>query len=192
MTTEEVQTIFESCGALLNGHFLLTSGLHSSQYLEKFNVLQQPDLTTKLCAEIARRFKHDRMQVVIGPATGGIILAHEVGRQLGVRAIFTEREAGVMALRRGFQIAEGECVLVVEDIVTTGGSVQEVLDIVRAAGAELVGVALLCDRSSGRFRPAVRLEALLTLDIASYEPDECPQCQAGEPLTERGSRHLNA
>lgn len=185
----EIRDIFESCGALLNGHFLLTSGLHSPQYLEKFQVLQHPELTTQLCAEIARRFKDANVQVVVGPATGGIILAHEVGRQLGVRAIFTEREGGMMTLRRGFQISEGERALVVEDIVTTGGSLQEVLDIVTNLGGQLVGVALLCDRSNGKLNLGVRTEALMTLNVAAYKPEECPQCKAGEPITERGSRH---
>ena len=190
LTPTEVQRLFESCGALLNGHFLLTSGLHSQQYLEKFHVLQHPDLTSQLCAEIAQRFKDDNIQVVVGPATGGIILAHEVGRQLGMRAIFTEREGGLMTLRRGFQIAQGERALVVEDIVTTGGSLQEVLDIVNGLGGELVGVALLCDRSNGKLNLGVRTEALMTLNAAAYAPDECPQCKNGEPITERGSRHL--
>lgn len=190
LASSEVRQLFESCGALLHGHFLLTSGRHSPQYLEKFQVLQFPHLTSRLCEEIARRFADDKVQVVIGPATGGIILAHEVGRQLGVRAIFTERESGSMALRRGFQIAPGERVLVVEDIVTTGGSIQEVLSIVRAQGAELVGVALLCDRSNGRLQLDVRTEALMSLFVPSYEPAECPQCILREPLTERGSRNL--
>jgi orotate phosphoribosyltransferase len=190
LSSAEVKSIFESCGALLSGHFLLTSGLHSPQYLEKFRVLQFPELTSRLCGEIARRFSAANIQLVVGPATGGIILAHEVGRQLGVRAVFTEREGGVMKLRRGFAIAPEERVLIVEDIVTTGGSVKEVVQIVQDAGAEIIGVALLCDRSNGALDIDVRTESLMELTIATSRPEDCPQCRDGIPLTERGSRHL--
>ncbi len=194
LTSDAVLQIFRESGALLEGHFLLTSGRHSGQYLEKFQVLQYPHLTSQLCAEFARRFANDNVEVVVGPVTGGIILAFETGRQLGVRAIFTEREDGADALRptmtfrRGFALRAGERVLVVEDIVTTGGSVFEVLQAVREQGGEIVGIGLLADRSGGKVDFGARTEALTTLDIPTYAPEECPLCKAGEPLTKRGSR----
>jgi orotate phosphoribosyltransferase len=188
LTSEEVLQIFRESGALLEGHFLLTSGRHSGHYLEKFQVLQYPHLTSRLCAEFARRFADDKVQVVVGPVTGGIILAFETGRQMGVRAIFTEREEGKMTFRRGFALQPGERALVVEDIVTTGGSVFEVLEAVRTQGGEIVGIGLLADRSGGKVNFGVRTEALMTLDVPTYAPEECPLCKAGAPLTKRGSR----
>lgn len=182
--------MFYACGGLLKGHFLLTSGLHSPDYCEKFAVLERPSLTSIPCGEIAARFANDNIGVVIGAVTGGIILSFEVGRQLGVRAIFAEREAGQFVLRRGFKIREGERVLVVEDVITTGGSINEVLKIVTDSGGVPVGVGYLCDRSEGRFQPNVRAEALMTLDVKAYKPEDCPQCKEGIPLTERGSKHL--
>lgn len=191
MTDREVLEIFRQCGALLEGHFLLTSGLHSDRYFEKFAVLQHPHLTEKLCRALAERFLGERVELVVGPAVGGILLAHEVAKRLGTRAIFTEREGGKMCLRRGFAISPSQRVLVVEDVVTTGGSVREALDVVREAGGEPVGVALLVDRSGGAVNFGVRTEALLRLEVKAYPPEECPQCRAGFPLTARGSRHLN-
>jgi orotate phosphoribosyltransferase len=188
LTSDEVLQIFRDSGALLDGHFLLTSGRHSAQYVEKFQVLQYPHLTSRLCAEFARRFANDDVQVVVGPATGGIILAHETGRQMGLRALFTEREDGRMTFRRGFVLQPGERVLVVEDIVTTGGSVVEVLQTVREHGGAMVGVGLLADRSGGRVDFGVRTEALTMLNIPTFAPEACPLCQAGAPLTKRGSR----
>ena len=128
---KDVMKMLEETEAVLHGHFLLTSGLHSPMYVEKFNVLQHPKYTERLCQEIARRYENDNVELVVGPMTGGILLAHEVGKALGTRAIFTERENGKMTLRRGFQIPAGTRVLVVEDIVTTGGSVKEVLDVIK-------------------------------------------------------------
>lgn len=165
-------------------------------YVEKFNLLQQPMYTEQLCRELAARFADDRVETVLGPMTGGILLAHEVGKALGTRAIFTEREQGRMTLRRGFRLAPQERVLIVEDVVTTGGSVREVMDVVRAAGATPVGVGLLIDRSGGRadfgVREGERVEALVHLDVPTYTPDACPLCQDGVPLTERGSKHLKS
>lgn len=190
MTSDEILTLFREAKALLEGHFLLTSGLHSGHYFEKFALLQHPRKTEALCKALADRFQEDGVQVVVGPAVGGILLAHEVGKHLGTRAIFTEREAGRMALRRGFAIAPGERVLVVEDVVTTGGSVREVLDVVTAVGGEVVGVALLVDRSGGTVDFGVPVEALLTLKVEAYPPDQCPLCRDGLPLTSRGSRYV--
>lgn len=186
MEEAAVRKLLVDTGAILEGHFLLTSGLHSPLYVEKFQVLQWPEHTAKLCAALAARFKDSGVQVVVGPVTGGIILAHEVGKNFGTRAIFTERENGKMTLRRGFAIAPGEKVLVVEDIVTTGGSVEEVLEVVRGCGGEVAGVALLVDRSGGKVDFGVRTEALLTLEVPTYRPDACPLCRAGVPITKRG------
>jgi orotate phosphoribosyltransferase len=186
MTEAEVKQLLIDTGAVLEGHFLLTSGLHSPLYVEKFQVLQWPKHTEKLCAALADKFKGDNIQVVVGPVTGGIILAHEVGKTLGTRAIFTERENGKMTLRRGFTIAPGERVLIVEDIVTTGGSVQEVMEVVKEQGGELAGVGLLVDRSGGKADFGVKTEALLTLSVTTYQPDACPLCQSGVSMTKRG------
>ena len=146
MTEQEVKQLLIDTQAILEGHFLLTSGLHSPMYVEKFNVLQHPKYTETLCKELAERFRDQNVELVIGPMTGGILLAHEVGKALGTRAIFTEREKGVMTLRRGFKIEPGTRVLIVEDIVTTGGSVQEVVNVVNQSGGEIVGVGLLVNR----------------------------------------------
>jgi orotate phosphoribosyltransferase len=190
MRREEILKIFQDSGAYLEGHFLLTSGRHSGHYVEKFQVLQYPDLTEKLCQELAERFQNQNIQTVIGPATGGIILSQLVAKQLGARALFTERENGKMALRRGFQVEPGERVLVVEDIVTTGGSVMEVLTLLEKLEANVLGVGLLVDRSGGKADFGLPTEALLDLSIPTYQPEECPLCQAGVPLTQRGSRKL--
>ncbi len=187
LSENEVLKLLEETQAVLHGHFLLTSGLHSPMYVEKFNVLQHPEYTETLCREIARRYKDDNIELVVGPTTGGILLAHETGKALGPRAIFTERENGKMTLKRGFQIPEGTRVLVVEDIVTTGGSVHEVMDVVREHGGEIVGVGLLVDRSGGKADFGVRTEALLHLNVPTYKPEECPLCKEGKPLTKRGS-----
>ena len=195
MTEQQVLALLEETGAVLKGHFLLTSGRHGQSYVEKFQVLQHPQHTATLAEALANRFANDNVQVVVGPAMGGILLAHEVGKNLGTRAIFTERENGAMTLRRGFKIKPGERVLVVEDIVTTGGSVKEVLDVVSAAGGEIVGIGLLVDRSGGTADLGVRTEALLHLTsknfpTETYEPDNCPLCAANIPLTKRGSRKI--
>lgn len=186
-----VRDIFLQAGALLSGHFVLTSGLHSDTYMEKFAVMQYPELTQKLCDMIAERFATDDVEVVLGPATGGILLAHGVGKALGTRAIFTEREAGRMALRRGFSVAPGERVLVVEDVVTTGGSVHEVLDLLRSLKADIVGLGYLVDRSGGKASFGVRAEPLMRLTAEAWPALDCPLCAAGVPLTSRGSRHLS-
>lgn len=186
----EILEIFKSCKALLKGHFLLTSGLHSDTYLEKFQVLQYPKYTSLLCRELSDRFKSTKVDVVVGPVTGGIILAHEVGKNLDTRSIFTERENGKMALRRGFQIAENERVLIVEDVVTTGGSVKEVIEVIKEKKGDIVGIGILIDRSSGKADFGFRKEALVTLAIENYPPENCPMCKNNIPLTKRGSRKI--
>lgn len=193
MKEEEVKQLLIDTQAILEGHFLLTSGLHSPMYVEKFNVLQHPKYTEKLCQELAERFQDQKVELVIGPMTGGILLAHEVGKALGTRAIFTEREKGVMTLRRGFRIEPGTRVLIVEDIVTTGGSVQEVVNVVKASGGHIVGVGLLVDRSGGKADfgvPKDQVQALLHLSVPTYTAEECPLCRDGVAMTERGSKHI--
>lgn len=191
MTEQDVKQLLIDTEAILEGHFLLTSGLHSPMYVEKFNVLQHPKYTEKLCKELAERFRDQKVELVIGPMTGGILLAHEVGKALGTRAIFTERENGKMTLRRGFRIEHGTRVLVVEDIVTTGGSVREVVDVVNEAGGELVGVGLLVDRSGGKADFGTdNVKALLHLNVPTYKPEACPLCNDGVEMTSRGSKHL--
>lgn len=183
---KDVMKMLEETSAVMHGHFLLTSGLHSPMYVEKFNVLQHPKYTERLCQEIARRYADANVELVVGPVTGGILLAHEVGKALGTRAIFTERENGKMTLRRGFQIPEGTRVLVVEDIVTTGGSVKEVMEVVKEHGGELVGVGLLVDRSGGKVDFGIRTEALLHLSVETFDPHNCPLCAEGKEFTKRG------
>ena len=187
MTEAEVKEIFVAAGAIMEGHFLLTSGLHSPMYVEKFNVLQHPESTEKLCKALAEQFKNEKIQTVVGPMTGGILLAHEVGKALGTRAIFTERENGCMTFKRGFSLQPGERVLIVEDIVTTGGSVKEVIDVVRENGGIPVAAGMLVDRSGGKVNFGdVPHHALLHLDVITYDPKQCPLCEKGTPMTKRG------
>ena len=187
MTEDLVKELFLKTNAIMEGHFLLTSGLHSPMYVEKFNVLQHPKYTEQLCQALAEKFADQKIETVVGPVTGGILLAHEVGKALGTRAIFTERENGKMTFRRGFKLAPGERVLIVEDIVTTGGSVKEVIDVVLESGAIPVGVGLLVDRSGGKIDfGTVPYQALLHLDVTTYAPETCPLCQNNVPMTKRG------
>ena len=188
MTQEEVKELLVKTNAIMNGHFVLTSGLHSPHYVEKFNVLQHPKYTEQLCKAMAEKFKDSQIETVVGPMTGGILLAHETGKALGTRAIFTERVNGKMRFRRGFALHKGERCLIVEDIVTTGGSIREVIDVVKAAGGIPVAVSMLVDRSGGKatFEDVPRT-ALLNMDVETYEPATCPLCQKGMPLTKRGS-----
>jgi orotate phosphoribosyltransferase len=184
---EEVLKILKDTGALLDGHFILTSGLHSPHYIEKFRVFEQPAYTEKLCKMIADNYREKNISVVIGPMTGGIILAYEVGRQLGTRAIFTERIEGKMLLRRGFKLSPEDRVLVVEDIITTGGSIQEVIDIVKQHGSTIVGLSCLVDRSSGKAKFDVPFKPLLKMDVVSYKPEECTMCKNGSKPVKPGS-----
>lgn len=190
MTENDVKQLLIDTGAILEGHFLLTSGLHSPLYVEKFQVLQYPEHTASMCAALAEKFADDQVELVIGPVTGGILLAHEVGKNLKTRAIFTERENGKMTLRRGFTIKPGERVLIVEDIVTTGGSVKEVLEVVREHGGIAVGVGLLVDRSGGTVDFGIPAKSLLQLQVQTYSPDDCPLCREQIPMTKRGSKNI--
>lgn len=190
ISPEEVEELFRASGAFLDGHFVLSSGRHSPKYLEKFQVLQWPKRTERLCAAIVERVGGLGIDTVAGPTTGGIILAHEVGRQLDVRAVYAERnENGPgRAFRRGFQLRGGERVLVVDDIMSTGGSVDETIAAVRAAGATVVGAAVLVDRSGGKAHTSgIPHFALWEVAMESYEPTSCPQCAAGEPIRKPGT-----
>ena len=188
MGNQEMLKIFRQTGTLQRGHFVLTSGLHSPQYFQCARVLQYPKYAEKLGQRIAEQFRNQRIDVVVAPAIGGIIVAHEVARALEVRAIFAEREEGNMRLRRGFSLSPGERVLVAEDVITTGGSVQEVLALVQEHEAEPVGVGVVVDRSGGTVDFGLPFYALMTLEVITYSPQECPLCQQGIPVTKPGSR----
>jgi len=185
---QHLLSILQQTGALLEGHFQLTSGLHSPRYLQCARVLQYPEHAEWAGRELGTHFAKDGVNAVVAPAIGGIIVAHEVARALGVRALFTERESGVMTLRRGFQIAPGETILVVEDVVTTGGSTRETIEAVTRAGGAVVGAGSLVDRSGGGVDVGAPRVALLTLDVPAYDPSECPLCKQGTSAIKPGSR----
>ncbi len=190
LTHEEYLDIFRKSEALLEGHFLLTSGKHSAQYMQCAQVLQYPDRAAILAEGLAQAFRDQEIQTVIGPAMGGIIVAHEVAKALGVRSLFTERENGIMRLRRGFTLSPCERVLVVEDVITTGGSVQEVLAVVREFGAIPVGVGILVDRTGGKVDFGTPMASIVQLNIQAYEAKECPLCAQGIPVVKPGSRKV--
>ena len=190
MTSEQVLDIYKKTGALLTGHFLLSSGLHSEQYLQSALVLQQPEIATELCAALAENFKDATIEVVIAPALGGVFVSHETARALGVRAIFAERVNGELTLRRGFTIKPGERVLVVEDVITTGKSTKETITVVRNAGGVVIAAAALIDRSGGKADIGVPYKSLVTLTVPAYTPETCPLCKAGSKPVKPGSRGL--
>jgi orotate phosphoribosyltransferase len=188
MTEQETLALYEATGALLRGHFRLTSGLHSDLYLQSALVLQHPAHAEGLGRALADSFRGAGAHTVLAPAIGGILVAHEVARALGVRALFTEREGGVMTLRRGFALTPGERCLVVEDVITTGGSTREVVDCVEQAGGQVVGIGSLIDRSGGAAAFAVKRVALATVTAATFPPDACPLCTGGSIAIKPGSR----
>lgn len=188
MTEKEVLSLFQKQGALLTGHFKLSSGLHSEKYLQCALVLQYPDIAQILSKELAKRFSKDKVDVVIGPALGGVTLAYEVARAIGVRGLFTERQDGKMVLRRGFLIKKSEKVLVVEDVVTTGGSTKEVIDVVKSLGADVVGVGSIIDRSSQKIDFGVPFQYLAKVSAETFEEKDCPLCKKKVPVTKPGSR----
>ena len=188
LSKDEVLRIFKDTKALLDGHFLLTSGLHSPNYFQCAKVLQYPRHLEALSAQIASQFREDRIDVVISPAIGGIVVGTEVGRQLGARTIFAERKEGKMELHRGFELSKGERVLVVEDVTTTGGSVREVIDLVRQAGGVLAGVGCIVDRSNGKVKFDAKQASVLALEVVTFEPQACPLCKQGSPAVKPGSR----
>jgi orotate phosphoribosyltransferase len=189
MTREEMIKLLESVGAVRTGHFELSSGRHSGTYIQCALVLQYPEHAEKLGRGLAAKFKDHNIGCVVSPALGGLIIGHEVARGLGVRAIFVERDrSGQMALRRGFEIKPGERVLVIEDVWTTGGSTRETIGVVGQENGLTVAAGAIIDRSGGKLELNVPAKALLDLEVASYEPDECPQCRAGDTATRPGSR----
>ena len=191
MTRDELLDLFRRSGALLEGHFRLTSGLHSSGYLQCALVLQHPEHAEALGRAIADRTRSLRPTAVLSPALGGVVIGHEVGRALGVRALFAERQDGELTLRRGFVIAENDRVLVIEDVLTTGGSTRETMQVARASGGQVVGAASIVNRSgSGQAgaRFDVPFASLLDIDLPTYQPDKCPLCAQGFPVIKPGSR----
>jgi orotate phosphoribosyltransferase len=191
-TSDSILRVFEERGALLQGHFLLSSGLHSPRYLQCARVLMDPALATPLCAALARRlephFEGVRAGAVVAPALGGVLVAHEVARALGCRGLFTERQDGAMTLRRGFTLDAGEPVVVVEDVITTGGSTREVLDAVRGRGARVLAVGSLVDRSGGKVDLGLPRESLLRLEVEAWPAESCPLCAGGSRPEKPGSR----
>ena len=188
MTGDAALGLFRRSGALLEGHFRLSSGLHSNRYLQSALVLQHADLAEALGAAIAERAKGLDPTAVLSPALGGIVIGQEVGRALGLRAIFAERQDGRLTLRRGFRLSAEDRVLVVEDVITTGGSTRETFDVARAAGAQVVGAAAIIDRGNNEASLGVPLFALVKLEVPAYPPDACPMCAQGLPVVKPGSR----
>jgi len=188
VNAEQVIDQFRATGALLEGHFQLSSGLHSTVYLQCALVLQFPERAEAFGRALAEKFQGQGIQLVASPAIGGIVIGHEVARALGARFVWTEREAGQMTLRRGFTIAPGEKTLIVEDVITTGGSTRETIEAVRSAGADVVGAASIIDRSGGTADVGVPLTSLASLRVLSVESSACDACKLGEPVTKPGSR----
>jgi orotate phosphoribosyltransferase len=192
MTDKRVMEIFKEAGVLLEGHFKLTSGRHSSRYLQCAKIFRNTKYSEELCAALAAKFSGQGIQVVIGPAMGAVQMAYEVSRALKCENFFAERdENGKMSLRRGFSVSSGQKVLIVEDVVTTGGSVREVMDIVRQAGGVIAGVGSIVDRTGGRIDFGVPFCSVISLDVESWEPQDCPLCKAGAPAPVKpGSRKI--
>jgi orotate phosphoribosyltransferase len=190
MTRDELLNLYRQSGALLEGHFRLTSGLHSPGYLQCALVLQHPAHAEALGRAIADRVRDLRPTVVLSPALGGVVIGQEVGRALGVRAIFAERQDGKLSLRRGFTLDASDRVLVVEDVMTTGGSTRETIEVAKAAGGQVIGTASIVDRSGGTIRFDVPFSSLLDIALPTYEPDKCPLCAQGLPVVKPGSRQV--
>lgn len=191
ITRERVLEIFKEAGVLLEGHFLLTSGKHSNKYLQCAKIFRNTKYSEELCASLAEHFAGKKIDVVIGPAMGAVQMAYEVSRHIGCENFFAERENGKMTLRRGFEVTPGMNCLIVEDVVTTGGSVKEVIEIVKAAGGNVVGVGSIVDRTAGKIDFGVDFKAVISLDVESWEASDCPLCKAGAPAPIKpGSRSL--
>jgi orotate phosphoribosyltransferase len=188
MTDTEVLDLFRQSGALLEGHFRLSSGLHSDRYLQSALVLQHPDFAELLGRAIAERTQHLQPTAVLSPALGGIVIGQEVGRALQVRALFAERQDGRLSLRRGFTLAPADRVLIVEDVITTGGSTLETIAVAEAAGALVIGAASIIDRGSDAARLGVPLQSLVKMQVAAHDPASCPFCAQGVPVVKPGSR----
>ena len=190
MTREEIIAVFKERKVMLEGHFLLTSGRHSDKYMQCAKLFQYPDVSEMICRQLAEQFSDMDIDLVVGPAVGGIIMAYEMSRQLGVKNIFAERENGKMTLRRGFEVPKGAKILVTEDVVTTGGSVKEVIELLDGMGAQVMAVGSVVDRSAGKVDFGVPFRAVLSMEVKSYEADECPICKTGAQLVKPGSRKL--
>jgi len=190
MTRDELLDLYRRSGALLEGHFRLTSGLHSPGYLQCALVLQHPQQAEALARAIADRVRDLRATVVLSPALGGVVIGQEVGRALGVRAIFAERVDGKLALRRGFTLEPTDRVLVVEDVMTTGGSTRETIEVAKAAGGQVVGTASIVNRGGAAIRFDVPYASLLEIELPTYDPDQCPLCKQGVPVVKPGSRQV--
>ena len=191
MEKEKILELFKTTGALQHGHFRLTSGLHSPEYFQCAKVLQYPQYNEILCGDIFRHFHDWRVELVVAPAIGGIMVGQEVARQLRVRGVFAERADKTMSLRRGLQVKHGERVLVCEDVVTTGGSVQEVVDLVKAQGGVVVGVSSIVDRSREPVNFGAEFFPLLRMQVPVYQPDACPLCKENVPIVKPGSRKVD-
>lgn len=190
MNAAELTALLEETGAFQTGHFLISSGMHSPQYIQIALLLQYPDLAARVCGALAEQFRADRPEVVIGPAYGGMIIAHEVARALGARALFAERVEGRFELRRSFRIAPGERTLLVEDVITTGAATREVKRLVERHGGVVVGVGALVDRSAMPLGFDCRFEALLAVEVDTHIPSLCPLCAQGIPLVKPGGRSV--
>lgn len=190
MNEAEVLSLFRRSGALLEGHFLLSSGLHSPGYLQCALVLQFPRDAEALGTALGAAVRSLSPTAVLSPALGGIVIGQEVGRALGIRAVFAERQDGALTLRRGFSLESGDRVLVVEDVVTTGGSTRETMQVARASGGQVVGAAAIVNRSGGPAEFDVPFASLLDIDLPTYEPDKCPLCAQGLPVVKPGSRPM--
>ena len=189
MNSEEILQLFKDSHALLTGHFKLTSGRHSDVYYEKFTLLKQPTICTKICSQMTEHFKDAKPQTIVGPTTGGIIIAYDVARYMGIESIYAEAaDGGGREFKRGFSLEKGEKVVIVDDVLTTGRSIFEVIELVNKYEAEIVGIGLMLDRSNGKVTFDYPFYALTTVAADSWEPDECPMCAKGEALTQRGSR----
>ncbi|OAA31827.1 orotate phosphoribosyltransferase [Kosmotoga arenicorallina S304] len=188
MDDKEAMEILLSLGAVLKGHFLLSSGKHSDTYIQCAKLFQYPKYSELFSKKLADEFAIDKIDVVIGPALGGVVLAYEMAKQLNVRGIFAERVQGQMQLRRGFEINRGEKVLIVEDVITTGGSTKEVMQVVKKLGGEIIGIGSVVDRSNDQVDFGVKFKSLLKINAVTYEPPNCPLCKKGIPVVKPGSR----
>ena len=188
MNDKEVLDVFKKTDAFLKGHFKLSSGLHSSQYLQCALLLQHPEYAEKLCKALSEKFRNKKPNIVIAPALGGILVSYEVAKALNAKSLFAERVKGKMTLRRGFKLAKEDRVLVVEDVVTTGLSTKEVIEVVKSSRASLVGVGCLIDRSKSKIDFGVQFESLVKIDVPTFKPEACPLCKDNIPITKPGSR----
>jgi len=192
-TQDEILEILKNIGAIKEGHFLYTSGLHGKVYIQCATLLKDPALSARVCEVIAEHFRPQKPEVVIGPAIGAINLSYEVARQLGVPSLFAERnDEGKLILRRSFEILPGQKVLVVEDVVTTGGTTREMIELVESLGGIVIGAASIVNRSGGKAKLPVPYFALLNLNVDNYEPEQCPLCKEGIPVEKPGSRKIKA